>query len=394
MRAAVVGLGIGHAHCAGYLTSPHATLAAVCDLLPERLARVSGTFDQGSMHDLRSLYPPELLEKRWQDLGVETCTSLEEVLADESIRLVSLCTPDHTHACLGARVLKAGRHLLLEKPLAISLHGARHLGRALDDSGSQSLFSVGYEFRLNPAVLQVRELVRSGFTGEVEAFSLHHFRRPFKRDKWQRWIQHRRFSGGLIVEETCHWFDLLRFLTGKEVEGVQCRIADRIHADFDYEDVAYIQGRLSGSGVFQIAHALTGFDFSLVVAVHGRRGTVWCQLKEQPSSRLDGGASDYCALVAWGAPDRPPTEASVRTFGPEATEPRNIRDCVRHFAECAARGTEPAVGYLDGLRSLELSLLARAAAQQDRELGPGDLPALEAAEATVGQDDRPAEGID
>ena len=113
-------------------------------------------------------------------------------------------------------------------------------------------------------MLQVRELVASGFTGEVEAFSLHHFRRPFKRDKWRHWIQSRRFSGGLIVEETCHWFDLLRFITGKEVASVQCRTTDRIHADFDFEDVAYIQGSLEGGGVFQIAHALSGFDFHLV----------------------------------------------------------------------------------------------------------------------------------
>jgi predicted dehydrogenase len=380
IKAAVVGLGIGHAHCAGYLASPHATLAAVCDLMPERLARVSGTFDQGSMLALQTLYPPEILGRRWQDIGVEACTRLEEVLADESIQIISLCTPDHTHAELGARVLRAGRHLLLEKPLAVTLRGARDIGEALAERGSRSRFSVGYEFRLNPAVLQVRDLVLSGFTGEVEAFSLHHFRRPFKRDKWQHWIQSRRYSGGLIVEETCHWFDLLRFLTGKEVQALQCQSTDRIHADFDFEDVAYIQGSLVGGGVFQIAHALAGFDFSLVIAVHGRRGTVWCHLKEQPRSRLDGGRSDYCALVAWGEPDLPPEASRSRTFGLEATEPRNIRDHVQHFAECVAGGGTPAVSFQDGLRALELSLLARAAGEEGGERGPADLPALAAAE--------------
>jgi len=384
LKAAVVGLGIGHAHCAAYLGSPHATLAAVCDLMPERLARVSGTFDQGSMPDLRGLYPSEVLQRRWQDLGVSTCESLEEVLADESIQVISLCTPDHTHAELGARVLHAGRHLLLEKPLAISLHGAERIGEALAARRSPGLFSVGYEFRLNPAVLQVRELVASGFTGEVEAFSLHHFRRPFKRDKWRRWIQSRRFSGGLIVEETCHWFDLLRFITGKEVASLQCRTTDRIHADFDFEDVAYIQGNLEGGGVFQIAHALSGFDFHLALAVHGRRGTVWCQLKEQPHGRLDGGQGGHCALVAWGEPNRPPETAASRLFGPEATEPRNIRDYVQRFAECAVRGEPPAVSYADALRALELSLLARAAGEGGGERGPADLPALKAAEDPAG----------
>jgi predicted dehydrogenase len=389
LKAAVVGLGIGHAHCAGYLASPHATLAAVCDLMPERLARVGGTFEQGSMPDLRDLYPPELLQRRWEELGVTTYGSLEEVLSDPGIGLISLCTPDHTHAELGARVLRAGRHLLLEKPLAISLRGAERLGEALARAGSRTSFSVGYEFRLNPAVLQVRELVRSGFTGEVEAFSLHHFRRPFKRDKWRHWIQSRRFSGGLIVEETCHWFDLLRFLTGKEVASLQCRTTDRILADFDFEDVAYIQGRLEGGGVFQIAHALSGFDFHLTIAVHGRRGTVWCRLKERPAGLLDESPSDSCALVAWGEPNRPPETARRRTFGPEATEPRSIRDYARCFAECIALGESPAVSYGDALRALELSLLARASGEEGGERGPGDLAALRAAEDPEGGAEEP-----
>jgi predicted dehydrogenase len=340
------------------------------------------------MADLQGLYPPEVLQRSWKELGVRTCSSLEEILADESIRVVSLCTPDHTHAVLGARVVRTGRHLLLEKPLAISLRGARHIGEALEERGSRGLFTVGYEFRFNPAVLKVRELVESGFTGEVEAFSLHHFRRPFKRDKWERWIQSRRFSGGLIVEETCHWFDLLRFLTGKEVAALQCQSTDRVHGDFDFEDLAYVQGRLEGGGVFQIAHALTGFDFHLAIAVHGRRGTIWCRLKDRPGSRLDDDQGTHCALVAWGDPNRPPEEAATRTFGLEATEPRNIRDCVERFVECIVRGQVPAVSYQDALHALELSLLARAAGEGGGERGPADLPALMSAEDRAGGAER------
>lgn len=372
LKAAVIGLGIGHAHCAAYLGSPHATLAAVCDLMPERLERVGGTFDRGSMPDLRDLYPPEVLARRWQDLGVKTCSSLEEVLADPGIEVVSLCTPDHTHAELATRVIAAGRHLLLEKPVAIDLRGARQIGEALARRRPGTLFSVGYEFRLNPAIRLVRELVGSGFTGPVEAFSLHHFRRPFKRDKWQHWIQSRRLSGGLIVEETCHWFDLLRFITDQEVSSLHCHATDRILSDFDFEDVAYIQGRLGGGGVFQLAHALTGFDFHLAIAVHGRRGTVWCQLKDQAASRLDDRQSAYHALVAWGEPNRPPEAATVRTFGPEATEPCSIRDYAQHFVQCVAQGREPAVSYEDAVRALELSLAARASGERGKELRPED----------------------
>ena len=283
MKAAVVGLGIGHGHCAGYLDSPHAELAAVCDLMPQRLASVGGTFEGGSMADLRRLYPPELLSQSWEEIGVKTYSSLEELLKDESIEVISLCTPDHTHAELAVRILQSGRHLLLEKPLALSLPEAQAIGRALASSGST--FAVDYEFRLNPAIVQLRRLVAEGIIGTVEAFTLYHFRRPFKRDKWEKWIQRQATSGGLIVEETSHWLDLLRFLSGQEVERLCCDTSAAIHPDFDFEDIAFIQGSLTAGGIFQISHALSGFDFSLNLAVHGSKATAWCHLKDNPVSR-------------------------------------------------------------------------------------------------------------
>jgi UDP-N-acetyl-2-amino-2-deoxyglucuronate dehydrogenase len=363
MKAAVVGLGIGHGHCAGYLESPHAELVAVCDLMPERLSRVGGTFEGGSMIELRALYPPELLNRRWEEIGVKTYTSLEELLKDQSIEIISLCTPDHTHAELAARILRSGRHLLMEKPLALSLREAEAIGRALAASGCN--FAVDYEFRLNPAIIELRRLVEEGILGRVEAFTLYHFRRPFKRDKWQGWIQRRESSGGLIVEETSHWLDLLRFLTAREVTELSCRTTAGIHADFDFEDIAFIQGSLTAGGIFQISHALSGFDFSLNLTVHGTKATVWCHLKDNPASRLDGSQSSYCALVAWGDPNRGPEGADSRIYGLEATEPYNIKNFTVDFVRCIAEGRRPAVGYEDALKALELAIAAREAAAME-----------------------------
>jgi UDP-N-acetyl-2-amino-2-deoxyglucuronate dehydrogenase len=372
MKAAVIGLGIGHGHCAGYLQSPHAELAAVCDLMPERLAKVGGTFEQGSWQDLRQLYPQELLGKSWEEIGVKTYTSLEQLLRDESIQIVSLCTPDHTHSELAVRILQSGRHLLMEKPLALSLAEAESIGRALEDSGST--LAVDYEFRLNPAIVQLRRLIEEGILGKIEAFTLYHFRRPFKRDKWQGWIQRRECSGGLIVEETSHWLDLLRFLTGGEVASLSCDTSAAIHPDFDFEDIAFIQGSLSTGGIFQISHALSGFDFSLNLTVHGSKKTVWCHLKNDPVSRLDGGQSSYCALVAWGDSNLGPEAADSRIYGLEALEPYNIRDLTMDFARRIVEGQKPAVSYKDALKALELALAARqdAATEGPRFLSPKD----------------------
>ncbi|MFP4331241.1 MAG: Gfo/Idh/MocA family protein [Spirochaetaceae bacterium] len=362
MKCAVVGLGIGLAHVAGYLAHPKAQLVAVADAWAPRRAKVGGTFSQGSMRLLEPLFePPQMaagtVEKRWEELGVRVYREASEVAADGEIELVSLCTPDDSHEALGIELLEAGKHLLLEKPLALTLEGSQRLIDAA--RANDRRVSVGYEFRVNPAVRRLRELVASGRLGESRAFSLYHYRTPFRRDKWQNWIQSRERSGGLIIEETCHWFDLARYMRNCAVESVHCVGTGDIHPDFDYEDLAYIQGRYSDGGVFQISHALTGYDFSLVLQVHGTEGTAWCGLKEERHSSLDAGAGDYLGVVSYGPVNGSPADATVETYGAEATEPFNIKECTKATVEAMMEGGPFPADLEDGLESLRIALAAR-----------------------------------
>jgi len=361
-KAAVVGLGIGMAHVSGYLESEFAQLHAVCDLMPERLASVGGTFKQGSMLCLKQLFPQELLEKKWEDLGVKVYRRLEDLLNDSEIDIVSICTPDYLHPDHLSLVMASHKHILLEKPLAIELEAAAEMEYGIRNYDRS--FAIGYEFRVNPAIMLMRELVATGKVGEVEAFSLYHFRTPFRRDKWNHWIQHKEFSGGLVVEETCHWFDLARFITDKEVDTVHCVTNNAINKDFDFEDIAYINGTFREGGILQISHALTGFDFSLQLTVHGTGGTIWCALKEEAFSSLDNGASNHLAIVCLGTPGMKPQDAQVWTFGQEATEPFNIRDMVKLFCRNLAEGKAQITGYDDAYESLRIALAALRSAQE------------------------------
>lgn len=362
MKTAVIGLGIGLAHVAGYLKNPRAQLVAIADAWEPRRARVGGTFSQGSMSVLEPLFQPPHMsegttEKRWADLGIRAHADAREIAADPEIELASLCTPDDTHEELGIMLLEAGKHLLLEKPLALTMEGSQRLIDAA--RANKRRVSVGYEFRVNPAVRRLRELVDSGSLGEIRAFSLYHYRTPFRRDKWQNWIQQKERSGGLIIEETCHWFDLARYLTGKEVATLSCVGASDIHPDFDYEDIAYVQGSYADGAAFQISHSLTGYDFSLVIQLHGTGGTAWCGLKEERYSSLDAGASDYLGVVSHGPLNGSPAEATAETFEEEATEPFNIRECTSATVDAMIDGGPFPAELEDGRESLRIALAAR-----------------------------------
>ncbi len=356
LKAAVIGLGIGMAHVAGYLKSEDVELYAVCDLIPQRLSCVGGTFESGSMLCLRPLFSPDVLGKRWEEIGVKVSRSYEEILNDPEVDIISICTPDYLHHEHLRSAMRHKKHIMLEKPVSINLEDTESLKEEIADYERQ--ICIGYEFRVNPVIKRLKEYVDRGELGVLQAFSLYHFRTPFRRDKWNQWIQKREFSGGLVIEETCHWFDLARYITGKEIDSVHCVTASGVHDDFDFEDIAYIQGTYEGRGIFQISHALTGFDFSLQITIHGSKGTLWAGLKEQSYSSLDNGATDYYGIVSKGVPGGLPTDAIIETFGEEAAEPWNIQEMVVEFCHDVVEGTPVRASYDDGIDSLRIAVAA------------------------------------
>jgi predicted dehydrogenase len=97
--------------------------------------------------------------------GVSVMPGVDEVLADAHVRAVVVCTPAATHFDLGRRLLKAGKAVLIEKPLAFSSLEARELTSL---AAVQNLtLMVGHTFEYNPAVVQLRELIRRGELGRI-----------------------------------------------------------------------------------------------------------------------------------------------------------------------------------------------------------------------------------
>ncbi len=228
---------------------------------------------------------------------------------------------------------------------------------AVESSGRR--VAIAYEFRLNPGAAALRELINTGVLGEVKAFSLHHFRKPFRRDKWNKWIQSESKSGGLIVEETSHWFDLARFLTGEEFASVHTVGTDAIHTDFDYEDVAFCQGRFTNGSAWQISHALTEFDFNLTIQVHGTEGTAWLGLKERAYTSLDNGASNHWGILSHAPLNADPEDATIWVWDSEAGKPESIRDNVAALVNCFKTGRKFPSTLNDGEEALRVALAAR-----------------------------------
>ncbi len=142
IRVGVVGCGYwGPKLARNFHQLPDSRLEWVCD------------FRQDRLDHMKKLYP-----------GVRVTTSLDEVLASD-VDAVVLATPVSTHCTLGLMALGAGKHILVEKPLAASVAEAGRLVRAAEHFGLVAM--VGHTFVYNPAVEAVKEIIASGELGEV-----------------------------------------------------------------------------------------------------------------------------------------------------------------------------------------------------------------------------------
>jgi predicted dehydrogenase len=166
-------------------------------------------------------------------------TNLSSVLGDESVDAVIIATRHHQHADMAIEALKAGKHVLLEKPLAITLDQMERLEAAIQKS--DALLTVGHNRRYAPGV---QALVKSlsGRVGPLMAV----YRINAGYIPPDHWVHARDIGGGRVIGEVCHFVDLLGMLTGSEVadlsvQGVPstaraAQNADNLSAALRYTD--------------------------------------------------------------------------------------------------------------------------------------------------------------
>jgi predicted dehydrogenase len=143
IRVGVIGYGYwGPNLVRNFMAAPGSLVARVCDLREERLA------------PLQKLYP-----------GIKTCGNSTDLINDPQIDAVVIATPVSSHFDLALAVLKAGKHVLVEKPLAANSDQARQL---IDEAAARKLvLLVDHTFVYTDAVRKIRELISSGQLGEI-----------------------------------------------------------------------------------------------------------------------------------------------------------------------------------------------------------------------------------
>jgi UDP-N-acetyl-2-amino-2-deoxyglucuronate dehydrogenase len=288
--------------------------------------------------------------------GGRPCTSFESFL-EQPLDLVIIGSPSGLHAEQGIAAVERGLHVLVEKPIDVTVARGAALVTAAERRGLK--LGVFLQGRLEPDLVRVRELLREGALGRVLLASA--------RVKWHRgpeyysasrWRGTKALDGGAaLVNQGIHTADLLLWLLGP-VRRVRGLTATLLHA-IEGEDVALALLEFASGAVATLEATTAAWPgYPRQVEISGSEGTLVIEGDQLVRADLRSGPAD---LVRPGA--RPPRGAASAAV-PDATPHRRM---IEDFARAIASGGTPACDGREGLRSLALVEAVYAAARREAE---------------------------
>ena len=216
---------------------------------------------------------PKRAEEAATEQNVACFTSYERMLAESNADVVTIATPSGLHTDQGVQAAQAGKHVVMEKPMAISLTGADALVHACDKAGVK-LFVVKQN-RLNPPIQLLKRAVDRGRFGRIFlANCTVHWARPQEYYDQAPWRGTWEFDGGAFMNQASHYVDLIQWLMGP-VESVMAKTAT-LARRIETEDtgVAILKFRSGALGTIEVTMLAYPRNLEGSVTILGEKGSV------------------------------------------------------------------------------------------------------------------------
>ena len=345
LRYALIGCGrIAPNHIAAAMNNADALeLAAVCDPVPERMEAV-----------LQPL-PEEGKIRRYADY--------RQMLAEIKPELTAVATESGKHAAIGLECIQAGSHLIIEKPLALSMADGRALVAAAKGQGVK--LCACHQNRFNKSIQKIRLALEENRFGKMfhGAANVRWNREHgyYTQAPWRgTWEQ----DGGALMNQCIHNLDLLRWMLGNEVTEVVAYTDNLNHSYIEGEDVglALVRFQNGAYGIFEGTTNVFPHNLEETLYLFGQDGTV------------KAGGKSVNVIEEWDFRDGRGDPATIKMeFG---EDPPNVygfghTPLYADMIDAVQNGREPYVNGEAGLRALELVLAIYLSAAQGK---PVQLP--------------------
>ena len=282
-------------------------------------------------------------------IGLHT-TDLGEALAWDA-DAVYISTTNERHRDQAIAAARAGRHILCEKPLALDVADARAMIDAAREAGV--VLATNHHLRCAGTVRAVARLVAEGSVGELVSLRVNHaVLLPERLRGWR--LDRSKPGGGVVLDITVHDADVVRFVSGDEVEEVRTLVANRGLASDGIEDTAMTVARLRRGALATTHESFAAPGAQTSVEVHGRYGSI------------------YAAGVLT---QDPVGDVVIRTAGGDEQVDVGEREnlyvvALREFAAAASGDGVAAATGEDGAASLAIALAVLESARTGRTARP------------------------
>lgn len=309
LGTAVIGTGFwGKNHARVYRELESTELVAVCDVNRERAKAVADQF------------------------GVKAYTSSSRMLKKEEIEAVSVCTWSTKLAKEALKALRAGKHVLVEKPMATHTNQAEKLLEAAEKNGLH--LTVGFLMRFIPGLQHIREAVENKKLGELVCATA-------KRvSQWPERIG----DVGVVKDTAIHDIDVMRYISSEDPMSVYAKTGSMRHRKF--EDYAQIMLTFEdGKSAFIESNWITPYK-TRILTVTGSEAIM----------RLD-----YITQELW-------IEDAKENLQPRFPWQEPLKLELQHFADCILEKKKPVVTGVDGLRALKIAEAALKSSAKNRAI--------------------------
>ncbi|MCT6923388.1 Gfo/Idh/MocA family oxidoreductase [Metasolibacillus sp.] len=250
MNFAIVGCGfIAKKHAEAIKNIKGAKLWAVCD-------KVS-----------------ELMQPYVEEHGAEPYTDFETMLQNPNIDIINICTPSGSHAILAELAAKYKKHIIVEKPIAMTMEETDRIINAAAENNVK--LAVVHPNRFRPVALKLKEIIQSGKLGKIShALCIVNWNRGQHYYDQAPWRGTKAFDGGVLMNQAIHNLDLLLWYLGKPVE-VMSMDATRFR-DIEAEDVSTGVIRFETGIIATVQASTTVYprNYEESITIFGEKGTV------------------------------------------------------------------------------------------------------------------------
>ena len=341
VRFALAGFGAwGKFHAQSIQSNPDAQLVAIS--APSEASRA----------EAQQLYPDALI---FYD-------SLE-MIAQADFDIIDIVTPSHTHREIALAAMEKGKHVLLEKPMAITLEDCKAIVACAQQFGVH--LAVGHELRLSSQWGRIKEIIDAETIGDPQYALVELSRKPYRQGA-SGWRYDQNRVGSWVLEEPIHFFDLARWYLESSGDPVELHayansrdpqrptLYDNFSAMFKYANGSYAV----------VSQTLAAFEHHQTVKISGTKGALWAAWSGALDRTLE---PEYFLKVFDGE------KLETVKLEKHSGEVFELREEIAQCIEMVRKGKKPAATGHDGLWSAGLCLVAEESIRLGKSLPVGEI---------------------